>query len=158
MEIILYRKRTNELYTEGQIFINDDFQTCTVEATDIMLPADRYILRIVKKSERKQSLVIFRYDGTSTGWRLDMGASFIDSRKELTIAIGRPLIPGTVYKSTKDYERLTDRFSKCTARGEQMYLIITDRGCKPCQIIKHWVTDYAADKEPVELTPIPLPQ
>lgn len=148
MEIALYRKRTNALYTEGELAVNDDRQTSTVEATDCMLPAGRYILRIVKKSERKQSLVIFHPDGTSTGWRIGIGHSYIGSRKDHIIAIGTPLIPGAVYKASKDYERLMDRFSKCTARGEQMDFIISDRCCQPCQPIRHWLTDYSATPKP----------
>ena len=96
MQITLYRKRTNALYTEGELEVNFDRQTYTVESTDCMLPAGRYILRIVKKSERKQSLVIFHPDGKSTGWRIGIAHSYIGSRKDRTIAIGTPLIPGTV--------------------------------------------------------------
>lgn len=148
MQITLYRKRTNALYTEGELEVNFDRQTYTVESTDCMLPAGRYILRIVKKSERKQSLVIFHPDGKSTGWRIGIAHSYIGSRKDRTIAIGTPLIPGAVYKAAKDYERLMDRFSKCTARGEQMDFIITDSFCKSCQPIRHWLTDYSAKPTP----------
>ena len=54
MEITIYRKRKNDLYTEGVLHINGGRQTYTVEATDVMLPEGQYIVRIVKKSARKQ--------------------------------------------------------------------------------------------------------
>ena len=38
MEIILYRMRSNPLYTEGELFINGNRATFTVEPTDRMLP------------------------------------------------------------------------------------------------------------------------
>ena len=47
MEITIYRKRKNDLYTEGVLHINGGRQTYTVEATDVMLPEGEYIVREV---------------------------------------------------------------------------------------------------------------
>jgi len=141
MEIVIYRKNTNRLYTEGELVVNGDRQTFTAEASAVMLPAGSYTLRIVKKSQRKQSLVIFRQDGKSTLWRIGIGHSYIGSLKDHIIAIGTPLIPGAVYKASRDYERLMDRFSKCTERKESMTLIISEEYCHPNQPIQHWLRD-----------------
>jgi len=140
MQIVIYRTNKNRLYTEGELVINDDHQTFTVEATDCMLPAGKYLLRIVKKSERKQSLSIFSQEGKNTGWRIGIGSSFITSRKERIIAIGSRLIPGAVYKATSDYERLVDRISKCSNRKEEVELVISESFCKKDQPINHWLT------------------
>ncbi len=143
MEIIIFRTHKNRLYTEGELTINDDRQTFTVEATECMLPAGEYILRIVKKSERKLSLSIFRTDGSPTGWRIGIGTSFVDSNKKHVIAIGSKLLPGTVYKSTPDYERLVDRLTKCNRRKERITLVISERFCKQNEPINHWLIDYS---------------
>lgn len=149
MQIVIYRTKKNYLYTEGELTINDDRLTFTVEATACMLPAGNYLLRIVKKSERKLSLVVFDTDGTSTGWRIGIGSSFISSQKEHIIAIGEQLIPGALYKATCNYERLVDRLSKCKSRGESVELVISERFCRHNKPIKHWSIDYSRKLLPV---------
>lgn len=137
MLIEIKRHNTNDLYTEGRLYINDMRTTYTVEASECMLPAGIYRLKIVKKSARKQSLAII-CDETPTGWTLGIGQSWISSKKNHIIAIGQPFFPGAVYKATPVYERIVDRLMKCEARGESIRLVITDDNCTHGLPIRHW--------------------
>lgn len=137
MLIEIKRHHTNDLYSEGRFYINDMLTTHTVEATDCMLPAGIYQLRIVKKSARKQSLVIF-LDDHPTDWSIGIGLSWIGSKKNRIIAIGQPFFPGAVNRAAPIFERITDRLMKCEARGESIQLIISDDQCIPCKPIRYW--------------------
>ena len=144
MNVTLYRTLTNRLYTQGEIYINGKLQTCTVEATEDLLPAGTYSLSIVKKSARRQSLVVFRQKSpqakpVSTGHSIAIGHSWICSLKEHIIVIGTELIPGSMFKSKMDYERIIDRISKCMARGESIELTISEERCEANQPIRHWL-------------------
>lgn len=139
MEITIYRKRKNRLYTEGVLLINGGRQTYTVEATDVMLPHGDYIVRIVKKSARKQYISILQTNGIPTEWKVGICHSYIGSKRDKTIAIGTPLIPGAIYKATKDYERIVDRLMKCMDRNEPIQLTISETNCTTNQPISHWL-------------------
>jgi len=129
MIISINRQSINQLYTMGELRINGLHQTYSVEASECMLPIGSYILRIVKHSARKQSLCIFRADtGADTGWTIALDHSWIGSKKNHTICIGIPLMPGAMHKGTKDFERITDRLMKATQRGEDIDLIISEAG------------------------------
>lgn len=158
MLIEIKRHHTNDLYSEGRFYINDMLTTHTVEATDCMLPAGIYQLRIVKKSARKQYIGIFdtvskgfnvpksfnpETPETSetlkpTGWSIGIGLSWIGSKKNRIIAIGQPFFPGAVNRAAPIFERITDRLMKCEARGESIQLIISDDQCIPCKPIRYW--------------------
>lgn len=138
MNVVINRTHTNPLYTSGILIINDRRTTHTVEATQTMLPAGRYTLKIVKHSERKQKLYLFS-QGKRTPVTLSTCNSWIACHKENAIAIGEPLIPGIVYKSTPVYDRLIDRLTKCHARHEPIHLTITDTKCQATQPISHWL-------------------
>ena len=137
MQVTINRQEANRLYTEGTLLINGRITTHTVESTQEMLPAGHYILKIVKHSERKQSLYIF-CGKERTPWTIGIAPSWKVSRKKSIIAIGEPLIPGIVYQATPVYERLIDRLSKCMERKETIHLHITQEKCNPSHVIKHW--------------------
>ena len=144
MNITIYRNFKNALYTEGKMHINGGFQTYTLESTTNMLPEGNYIVRIVKKSARKQYIGIFATDDTgsiltSSRWKIGIGSSFIHSKKRRMIIIGIPLIRGAMYKSAKDYNRITDRLMKCITRREPITLTITESRCRPSTPTCHWL-------------------
>lgn len=138
MNILIKRLRMNGLYTEGELLINDLRTTFTVECTNFMLPAGDYHLRIVKRSARKQSLNIF-VNSKDTGWKVGIGHSYRSSKAHRIICIGEPLIPGAIYKGTKEYERLIDRLTKCKDRKEEITLTISETRCIENRPIKHWL-------------------
>ena len=138
MEIYIKRQTINELYTEGCIFINGDKQTHTVESTEQMLPAGKYLVKLVTKNAHKRELEIFIPEGRSVGWRIGLAHSWIGSRKERTVSIGQPLIPGVVYKATEIYERIVKRLEKCKARKEVISLIINESHLVQNRPISHW--------------------
>lgn len=150
MEIIIYRRLKNALYTEGKLLINGGRQTYTVEPTDVMLPKGEYLIQIVKHSARKQTIDIFAIGQASkgqmgkaliqpTGWHLGIAHSFIGSKQHKTIAIGTPLIPGVVYKASRIFERITDRLAKCMERNEPIHLIINDDSCRDHRLSSYWL-------------------
>ena len=138
MEVYINRQTINELYTEGCIFINGEKQTQTVESTEHMLPAGKYLVKLVTKNAHKRELEIFTPEGRSVGWRIGLAHSWIGSRKERTVSIGQPLIPGAVYKATEIYERIIKRLEKCKARKEVINLIIDGSHLVQNQPISHW--------------------
>ena len=138
MEVYIKRQTINELYSEGCIFINGEKQTYTVESTEHMLPAGKYLVKLVTKNAHKRELEIFTPEGRSLGWRIGIAHSWIGSRKERTIAIGQPLYPGAVYKATDIYERIIKRLEKCKARKEVINLIIDESHLVQNQPISHW--------------------
>ena len=138
MEVYIKRQTINELYTEGCIFINGDKQTQTVESTEQMLPAGKYLVKLVTKNAHKRELEIFTPEGRSVGWRIGLALSWIGSRKQRTISIGQPLIPGVVYKATEIYERIVKRLEKCKARKEVISLIINESHLVQNRPVSHW--------------------
>ena len=138
MEVYIKRQTINELYTEGCIFINGEKQTYTVESTEHMLPAGKYLVKLVTKNAHKRELDIFSPEGWSVGWRIGIAHSWIGSRNQRTIAIGQPLIPGVVYKATEIYERIVKRLEKCKARKEVISLIIDESHLVQNRPISHW--------------------
>ena len=150
MIISIKRKFLNQLYTEGRLLVNDYQQTFTVEATEVMLPPGQYQVRLTKDKARRRVIGILKPSGTMkptetftpTGWSIGIGHSWIGSRKHHVIAIGQPLIPGSVYKATEIYERLFDRIEKCEQRGEPITLVIDESQCVENKPIKHWTTAY----------------
>ena len=138
MEVYINRQTTNELYTEGCIFINGEKQTHTVESTEHMLPVGKYLVKLVTKNAHKRELEIFTPEGRLVGWRIGIAHSWIGSRKQRTVSIGQPLIPGVVYKATEIYERIVKRLEKCKARKEIINLIIDESHLVQNQPISHW--------------------
>lgn len=138
MKVSIERQKTNRLYTEGRLVINDDPQTYTVESTEIMLPAGEYLLKLVTKNAHRRELEIFSVSGEPTCWRIGIEQSWIGSKKTKTIVIGQQLIPGALYKATPDYQRIIKRLEKCKARNEAINLTISDNCCKETTPISHW--------------------
>lgn len=138
MEVYIKRQTINELYTEGCIFINGEKQTHTVESTEHMLPVGKYLVKLVTKNAHKRELEIFTPEGRLVGWRIGIAHSWIGSRKQRTVSIGQPLIPGVVYKATEIYERIVKRLEKCKARKEIINLIIDESHLVQNQPISHW--------------------
>ena len=83
MEVYIKRQTINELYTEGCIFINGEKQTHTVESTEHMLPAGKYLVKLVTKNAHKRELEIFTPEGRSVGWRI--GLKKEENRKDREI-------------------------------------------------------------------------
>lgn len=138
MEVFIERQTTNDLYTEGRLFINGDLQTYTTESSEIMLPAGNYRLQLITKNAHKRELVVFKDRNEPTGWRLGIAHSWIGSKKTKTIAIGQYFYPGARYKATPDYERIIKRLEKCKARKEVINLIIDGSHLVQNQPISHW--------------------
>jgi len=154
MELTIFRQTCNELYTMGQLAVNDKRQTQTVEATECMLPAGKYQVRLTRLKNRRKEIAIFplqtsgdppstlNHKPTTLVWTIGLAHSWIGSKKEHCICIGEFLIPGALYKGTEPYERLYDRIEKCVQRKEPITLEITERFMQPNQPIKHWTTVY----------------
>ena len=113
MHIELYRNRTNRLYTEGMLFVNDCYQTNTVEATEIMLPAGTYRVRLGRTPSSRREIVV------GETFRLGICHSWIGSKKKRMIAIGQTLFPGAVYLGTEVYNRLIYRFNYAEEKEEE---------------------------------------
>lgn len=139
MLIEIKRLKSNRLYTEGRLYINDMRNTLTVESSELMLPAGQYVLQLVNKNERKRELIIFKANGIKTGWRIGIGNSWIGSKNDHAICIGEYLIPGAVYKAAPIYERIIKRLEKCKDREESIHLIIHDEDCTPSVPISYWL-------------------
>lgn len=145
MEIILYRMRSNRLYTEGELFINGNRATFTVESSDRMLPIGTYSLDLLKRSSRKQQLVILGAKPSGHGrWTVQTGNSYRDAHKRQAIVVGDPLTPGVVYRSPRIFQRLISRLTKCRARGESITLEISEARCRQTQPIRQWLCARAA--------------
>lgn len=140
MYISIYRKTTNSLYTEGKLLINGKLQSYTLEPTDIMLPEGEYQLLIKKQSPRKQTLSIMDTKGLPTSWKLGLAHSFLDAKKKMAIALGSPIIPGTLSNGSPVLERLTDRITKCLEREEPIVLSISNMLCIRNLPSSHWFT------------------
>lgn len=140
MKIKIQRKKKNSLYTEGILHLNDESQLQTVECTAMMLPAGLYLLWLVSINAHCRELVILDCDSKQpTGQRISPTAiSHIGCRREQAIAIGHELIPGALYKSIADYERIVKRIEKCQKRGKPVLLVIDDSNCKASVPAKHW--------------------
>ena len=137
MTITINRRTTNPLYTMGALCVNGIPVSYTLEATDSKLPIGTYIVRIIKKSERKQDICIIpKTQGLEPSpislitighsWK---SAGKISAKEHLcfsAVLIGNVLTPGVMYKSEKDIERLTDRLMKCTQRNETIDLVVTE--------------------------------
>ncbi len=137
MTITINRRTTNTLYTMGALCVNGIPVSYTLEATGSKLPVGTYIVRIIKKSERKQDICIIpKTQGLEPSpiskftighsWK---SASKISVREHLhfsSVLIGNVLTPGVMYKSEKDIERLTDRLMKCILRNEAIDLVVTE--------------------------------
>lgn len=140
MKIKIQRKKKNRLYTEGILHLNDETQLQTVECTDMMLPPGLYILRLVSINAHCRELVILDCDSKQpTGQRISPTAiSHIGCRREQAIAIGHELIPGALYRSLEDYERIVKRIEKRQQRGKSILLVIDDSSCQPSNACRHW--------------------
>lgn len=135
MHIELYRNRTNRLYTEGMLFVNDCYLTNTVEATEIMLPAGTYRVRLGRTPSSRREIVV------GETFRLGICHSWIGSKKKRMIAIGQTLFPGAVYLGTEVYNRLIYRFNYAEEKEEESTLTIHDcRQLPEPKPYRHWVT------------------
>ena len=137
MTITINRRTANTLYTMGALNVNGILVSYTLEATSSKLPVGTYIVRIIKKSERKQDICIIpKTQGLEPSpiSKITIGHSWKSagkiSRNEhldfSAVLIGNVLTPGVMYKSEKDIERLTDRLMKCILRNEAIDLVVTE--------------------------------
>lgn len=147
MLIEIKRNQTNRLYTEGVLNINDLKTTYTVEHTLSMLPVGEYRIRLAKDKKRRRVIGIFPKAVESLNHKpssINLQATFessgtwISSKKNRTICIGEPIMPGALKKGKDVYERLFDRIEKAEDRGEGITLQITDRNCTQSTPIRYW--------------------
>jgi len=147
MEFNLTRTKTNNLYTEGCLYVTNDkghqelYIPYTVEDTKSLIPTGIYSLGLVinpKSQHRKLTLM------TCDGSRLpivtfEAGHSHRTSHKHHSIVVGEELIPGAVFCGQKFYTRLFDRVEKAEKRGETINVFITDHLIEHTTIYPHWV-------------------
>jgi len=117
MQIKIIRKRTNRLYTEGELEINGKHYADTIEATETMAETGVYIVT-------KQ---IYDHIGHGNSW--------LESLKTRKVLIGEYLIPGIIVRSRQLYDRLLERVKK---QKHPISLIITDDQCHPVAPTSHW--------------------
>lgn len=141
MQAKITRTRTNALYTEGNLTINGEDQTRTIESTVHMLPAGLYRLQLVTIHAHLRELIVHDWHtGRTLGIRISPTAtSHIGCQREKAIAIGEELIPGALYRATPVYERIVKRLEKCQKRGEPILLVIDDDRCRHSNPVRHWV-------------------
>ena len=141
------RTKSNPLYTEGILSINDEVQTFTIEATPEKLPAGIYLLRLVTVHAHLRELIVFDWHtNRSTGIRISPTAiSHIGCHREQSIGIGEELIPGALYTATPVYERIVKRLEKCQKRGEPIMLVIDEEHCRHSKPCSHWLTSCHAE-------------
>ncbi len=142
MRLLINRTITNRLYTMGELYINGRKTTSTVEDTLTMLEAGRYQVRLGKCGSNARQIVIIPDHKTSAmvqkAHRFQAGGSHISSRKHLSICMGERLIPGSLKKGSKVYERLFDRLEKAEARKESAVLTISDTHVEAQDPISLW--------------------
>ena len=141
MEITINRKRTNRLYTEGELRVNRTVKTYTVEATSQMLQDDVYELKVHRKDDGTDDLVIYK-DNRCLGVSINIGHSWIDSRKKNVICIGQPIIEGALYRCKLDNRRLRDGIRKCLARNGRITLRITSKNAIRSRPVQHWMNRF----------------
>lgn len=151
MQIELRRLKANQLYTEGQILINDLVTIpYAVEHTFTMLPIGEYHIRLTKDKKRRRVIGIYptKVEGKSINHKpssinlrgyFEAGHSYHSAKKHGTIIIGELLIPGSVKKGREHYDRLFDRIEKCEQRDEPITLTITDDCCEESVPNTHWL-------------------
>lgn len=131
MEIIIFRTKSNRLYTEGYMSINDQKTTFTVENTSTILPDGKYEVKLKGSLLRRRQLAILmpQLDGKPsvpyTVSHFEACGTWISSKKNKSICIGEPIIPGVLQKGSEVFERLFDRIEKAEQRGEKITLDIT---------------------------------
>lgn len=143
MQIEIRRNHTTRLYTLGEILINDLRTSYTVEDTLSMLPAGTYPVRLTKGNKRRRLIAILRTgdnQGTVGGklYHFEPCGTYISSRKNHSVCIGQPIMPGALKKGAEVFERLFDRIEKAEARNEDITLIITDGSLTHSEPIKFW--------------------
>lgn len=131
MNITIYRNSSNRLYTEGRLYINDQKTTFTVENTSTILPDGKYEVKLKGSTLRRRQLAILMPSHSGkpsvpyTVSHFEACGSWISSKKNKSICIGEPLIPGALQKGSEVFERLFDRIEKAEQRGEKITLDIT---------------------------------
>lgn len=143
MIIEIKRNHTTRLYTLGTLVINDQKTAHTVEDTLSMLPVGTYRLVLTKGNKRRRLIAVLRTraDQGATGgqiYHFEPNGSYISSRKNHSICIGTPIIPGALKCGGEVYERLFDRIEKAEARKEDITLIITDADITHSDPISYW--------------------
>lgn len=122
----------------GHLLIDGIAVSCTLEAVTSKLPVGRYDIRLIKKSPRKQDIAILPKTSDlepTPLTKITIGHSWKNAEKMVTkerfyfspVLIGNVLTPGVMYKSGKDFERLTDRLTKCIVeRNEPIELVVKE--------------------------------
>ena len=147
MEIKITRNQTTRFYTLGTLFINGMRTTYTVEDTLTMLEPGTYVVRLNKGVSRRRVIAIIPDNKTSINVQkvhyLEPNGSHISSRKNLSICIGEPIIPGALKKGLDVYNRLFDRIEKTEDRKESIILTIYDGAMEQHEPISYW--DQSSD-------------
>lgn len=159
MELKIKRTHSTRLYTEGYLYINDMRTTSTVEDTLSMLTPGIYNVRLKGGVTRRRVIAIIPSNKEGVyvqrSRHLEACGSHITSRKNNSICIGQPVIPGALTKGRETYDRIFDRIEKAEARNESVMLIITDNNMTSGEPIQYWLEPSAhncpATKRHVEL-------
>lgn len=145
MEIRITRTKTNRLYTEGYMSINDMKTTQTVESTLMMLPDGKYVVKLRGCTERRRQIAILLPAESGipnvpyTVSHLEPCGTWISSKKNKSICIGEPIIPGALKKGSEVFERLFDRIEKAEKRDEATTLMIVSRDLAKTLPIEYWI-------------------
>lgn len=138
MQFLIERRRTNDLYTEGVLFINGNRQALTVESSEVMLSPGTYRLVLANSNAHKRQLVIKTPRGKPTGWHIGTCHSWKGSKSHKTIGIGEVLKPGILFKGSAILERIFKRLEKVIDRHETIELVIDNTPCVVSAPISFW--------------------
>lgn len=142
MKIKLSRKTSNNLYTEGMLYVNGARFSYTLEHTFTMLPTGEYKVMLKKFGKSCRKIVITPLcKGIQTAMNslqpsIAHGNSWKDALTGNAIIVGEPLFAGAVKRSKEAYTHLFDRLEKCKTA---VTLCISDRNCKESKPLEHWI-------------------
>lgn len=143
MELKIKRTHTTRLYTEGTLYINGTRTTSTVEDTLSMLAPGVYNVRLTGGVKRRRVIAIIPSNKEGVyvqrSHHFEACGSHITSRKNHSICIGEPIIPGALAKGREIFDRIFDRIEKAEARKESILLVITDDDMTTGEPISHWL-------------------
>ena len=146
MELKIFRNSSNRLYTEGYLSINDMKTTHTVESTLTMLPEGKYEVKLKGCTQHRRQIAILlpaESGGPNVPYTVchfEACGTWISSKKNKSIRIGEPIIPGALKKGSEVFERLFDRIEKAEQRGEKITLdIITSVGIIYGEPLQYWL-------------------
>ena len=144
MELKIFRNSSNRLYTEGYLSINDMKTTHTVESTLTMLPEGKYEVKLKGCTQHRRQIAILlpaESGGPNVPYTVchfEACGTWISSKKNKSIRIGEPIIPGALRLGSEVFERLFERIEMAEKRGESTTLEIVSRNLTNTLPIQYW--------------------